>query len=97
MAEATYDFITNAQKVLNQVKTVVVGKNKTLLWVFAAILARGHVLMEDIPGVGKTTMALAFSKTLGLPYQMLCAKELELRHPITGEELVLKSKMDTQI
>jgi MoxR-like ATPase len=66
MAEATYDFITNAQKVLNQVKTVVVGKNKTLLWVFAAIWARGHVLMEDIPGVGKTTMALAFSKTLGL-------------------------------
>ena len=66
MAEYEFDFLANAHKVLNQVKTVVVGKNKTLLWVFAAILAKGHILMEDIPGVGKTTMALAFSKTLGL-------------------------------
>ncbi len=66
MAEYEFDFLSNAHKVLNQVKTVVVGKNKTLLWVFSAILAKGHILMEDIPGVGKTTMALAFSKTLGL-------------------------------
>ncbi len=66
MAEYEFDFLSNAHKVLNQIKTVVVGKNKTLLWVFAAILAKGHILMEDIPGVGKTTMALAFSKTLGL-------------------------------
>ena len=55
-----------AQKIINQVRKAVVGKDKVLLWVLAAILAKGHVLMEDIPGVGKTTMALAFSKTLGL-------------------------------
>ena len=54
-----------AQRVLNQVRQAVVGKDKTLLWVLAAILAKGHILLEDIPGVGKTTMALAFSKTLG--------------------------------
>ena len=58
--------VNNAKTILNQVKTVVVGKNKTLLWVLAAILAKGHILMEDIPGVGKTTMALAFARTLGL-------------------------------
>ena len=55
-----------AQKIIHQVRKAVVGKDKVLLWVLAAILAKGHVLMEDIPGVGKTTMALAFSKTLGL-------------------------------
>ena len=55
-----------AQKIINQVRKAVIGKDKVLLWVLAAILAKGHVLMEDIPGVGKTTMALAFSKTLGL-------------------------------
>ncbi|MBR6826025.1 MAG: MoxR family ATPase [Oscillospiraceae bacterium] len=66
MADYESDFLSNAHKILNQVKTVVVGKNTTLLWVFATILAKGHILMEDIPGVGKTTMALAFSKTLGL-------------------------------
>ena len=60
--------VTSAQEVLRQVRSVVVGKDTALLWVLAAILARGHILLEDIPGVGKTTMALAFSKTLNLNY-----------------------------
>ena len=42
------------------------GKDAVLLWVLAAMLAGGHILLEDIPGVGKTTMALAFSKVMGL-------------------------------
>jgi len=58
--------VSAAQKVISQVRKAVVGKDKVLLWVFAAILAKGHILLEDIPGVGKTTMALAFTKTLGL-------------------------------
>ncbi|MBE6927942.1 MAG: MoxR family ATPase [Ruminococcaceae bacterium] len=60
------NFLTHAQNVLRQVRRVIVGKNNTLTWVFAAMLAKGHILMEDIPGVGKTTMALAFAKSLGL-------------------------------
>ena len=55
-----------AQQILGQVRQVVVGKDLQLTWVLAAILAKGHILLEDIPGVGKTTMALAFSKTLQL-------------------------------
>ena len=55
-----------AQQILAQVRKVVVGKDQVLMWVLAAILSGGHILLEDIPGVGKTTMALAFSKTLGL-------------------------------
>ena len=55
-----------AQQILSRVRTVVVGKDTVLLWVLAAILARGHILLEDIPGVGKTTMALAFSRVLSL-------------------------------
>ena len=57
-----------AQQILNQVRQAVVGKDTVLLWVLAAILAKGHILLEDIPGVGKTTMALAFSKVLDLGY-----------------------------
>ncbi|MGM9578675.1 MAG: AAA family ATPase, partial [Evtepia sp.] len=49
-----------AQQILTQVRKAVVGKDQVLLWVLSAILARGHILLEDIPGVGKTTMALAF-------------------------------------
>ena len=58
--------LNHAQKLIGQVRRVVVGKDSVLLWVLVAILAKGHILLEDIPGVGKTTMALAFSKTLGL-------------------------------
>lgn len=55
-----------AQQILGQVRRAVVGKDAATLWVLAAILARGHILLEDTPGVGKTTMALAFSRTLDL-------------------------------
>ena len=57
-----------AQQILEQVRRVVVGKDTTLLWVLAAILAKGHILLEDIPGVGKTTMALSFARVLDLQY-----------------------------
>lgn len=53
-------------RVLTQVRKAVVGKDGVLARVMLAVLARGHVLLEDIPGVGKTTMALAFSRALGL-------------------------------
>ena len=55
-----------AQQILSQVRKVIVGKDQTLLWVLAAMLSGGHILLEDIPGVGKTTMAVAFSRVLGL-------------------------------
>ena len=57
-----------SQRILAEVRRAVVGKDETLLWVLAAVLARGHILLEDVPGVGKTTMALAFSRSLGLRY-----------------------------
>ena len=56
----------SAQQLINQVRQVGVGKDSVLLWVLAASLAGGHILLEDIPGVGKTTMALAFSKVMSL-------------------------------
>ena len=52
--------------VLAEVRKAVVGKDQVLKKVLIAILAGGHVLMEDMPGVGKTTLATAFSKVLGL-------------------------------
>ena len=49
-----------------EVNKVVLGKEDIVRKVLLAILAQGHVLLEDVPGVGKTTMALAFARTLGL-------------------------------
>ena len=73
-----------AQQILNQVRKAVVGKDSVLLWVLAAILARGHILLEDIPGVGKTTMALAFSKVLDLEYNRVQFTPDVLPSDVTG-------------
>ena len=50
------------QQIMSQVRRVVVGKDNVLLWVLAAILAKGHILLEDVPGVGKTTWPWLFQK-----------------------------------
>ncbi len=55
-----------AEKIQSEIKKVIIGKDDVIKKVLMAILAQGHVLMEDVPGVGKTTMAMAFSKVLGL-------------------------------
>lgn len=52
--------------VIRQVQEAVVGKADIIEQIMMAILAGGHVLVEDIPGTGKTTMALAFSRSMGL-------------------------------
>lgn len=73
-----------ALQILNQVRRVVVGKDDVLLWVMAAILAKGHILLEDVPGVGKTTMALAFSKVLDLEYSRVQFTPDVLPSDVTG-------------
>ena len=73
-----------AQQIMAQVRQVVVGKDATLLWVLAAILARGHILLEDIPGVGKTTMALSFAKVLDLKYSRVQFTPDVLPSDVTG-------------
>lgn len=53
-----------AYKVMNEVCKVVIGKNRVIKQIMASIIAGGHVLLEDMPGVGKTTMAMAFSRAM---------------------------------
>lgn len=55
-----------AVQIQNEIKKVIIGKDDVIEKVLMAILAQGHILMEDVPGVGKTTMAMTFSKVLGL-------------------------------
>ena len=52
--------------IMAEITKAVIGKNDIVEKILMAVLAGGHVLMEDIPGVGKTTMALAFSRVLSL-------------------------------
>lgn len=53
-------------EILQEIEKVIVGKNEIVEKVLMAVLAGGHVLMEDVPGVGKTTTAMTFAKVLGL-------------------------------
>ena len=76
--------LSQAQRIISQVRRVVVGKDQVLLWVLATVLAKGHILLEDIPGVGKTTMALSFSKTLGLSHNRVQFTPDVLPSDITG-------------
>ena len=76
--------IHRAQQILDQVRKAVVGKDDVLLWALAAILAGGHILMEDIPGVGKTTMALAFSKAMSLQQNRVQFNPDVLPSDVTG-------------
>lgn len=55
-----------AGKVIEEVKKAVTGKDDCVMKAFAAILAGGHILIEDVPGVGKTTLATAFSRAMAL-------------------------------
>lgn len=61
--------LETVQKVLNQVNRVILGKEEEIREVMLAFLAKGHVILEDIPGVGKTTLAVAFSRTMLLDYK----------------------------
>ncbi len=56
----------NAENILREVKKAVIGKDKVMAKVLCTMLAQGHVLLEDIPGVGKTTMANAFAGAMSL-------------------------------
>lgn len=76
--------MNRAGQVIAEVKKAVVGKDRVLIWVMTVILARGHILLEDIPGVGKTTMALAFSRALGLDYGRVQFTPDVLPSDITG-------------
>jgi MoxR-like ATPase len=77
----------DCRAVLDAVGTVVVGRERTMRLAMAAILAGGHVLLEDVPGLGKTLMARSLAQALGLDFRRLqCTPDL-LPADVTGSYL----------
>lgn len=60
-----------ANAIVNEVKKAIVGKDSIVKKILMVILAKGHILLEDIPGVGKTTLALAYAKAMHLQTKRL--------------------------
>jgi MoxR-like ATPase len=63
--------IEQSKHIINEIKKVIIGKDDVIEKILMTIYAGGHVLLEDCPGVGKTTLALAFSKVLGLEWKRI--------------------------
>jgi MoxR-like ATPase len=67
-----------ASAVLSALGTVIVGRQRTIRLTLAAVLAGGHVLLEDVPGLGKTLMARSLAQALGLDFRRLqCTPDLQ--------------------
>lgn len=62
---------TRIREITAEIGKVIIGKDEVVEKVLTAILAGGHILLEDMPGVGKTTLALAFSKVMGMSFRRL--------------------------
>jgi len=73
-----------ADRVLHNVNQVIVGKKETIQLVFIALLCEGHVLIEDVPGVGKTLLAKAMARSAGCRFKRIqCTPDL-LPSDVTG-------------
>ena len=79
-----------AIQIMNEVNNVVIGKRVIIGKVLTAILAKGHILLEDYPGVGKTTLALAFSKAMALKHNRLQFTPDVLPTDVVGFNLLSK-------
>jgi MoxR-like ATPase len=81
-------------QVLSAVHAAVVGREEALTQIMTGLLADGHLLIEDLPGLGKTLMAKSFAKALGLTFNRIQFTADLLPHDITGGELYDASKQN---
>lgn len=80
----TADMQKAIQAVINELKKVIVGKDDIIKKVLMVVLAGGHILLEDVPGVGKTTLALGVSKVMNLDYKRMQFTPDSMASDITG-------------
>jgi MoxR-like ATPase len=81
-----------AGKVIDNVETVIIGKRDSLELLMVALLCEGHVLLEDVPGVGKTMLARALAASLGIDFKRLqCTPDL-LPNDVTGVSIFDQAK-----
>ena len=90
LTEGQRAVLAMSQNVIGEVKKVIIGKDEIIIKVLLSILAGGHILIEDIPGVGKTTLAVALSKALSLDYKRLQFTPDVLPTDVTGFNILNK-------
>ncbi len=85
-------YTSQINNIISEVKKAVIGKDAVVIKVLLAVICKGHILIEDIPGVGKTTLALAFSKALSLEHNRMQFTPDVLPSDVTGFSIYNKNK-----
>ena len=86
--------IEQSEQILREVGKVLMGKQEVIEKVLMAIYAGGHILLEDTPGVGKTTLALGFSRALGMDYKRIQFTPDTMPSDIVGYTVLVQSKVE---
>jgi len=89
------EYINKANEIISEVKKIVIGKDDIIKKVLTTILAKGNILIEDIPGVGKTTLALSFSKAMSLDCKRLQFTPDVLPSDVLGFSIYNKEAFDS--
>ncbi|WP_167959305.1 AAA family ATPase [Anaerosporobacter faecicola] len=74
----------NVEKIITNMEQVIVGKREKIEMILVALMARGHILLEDVPGVGKTTMANALAKSISCGFSRITFTPDTLPSDVTG-------------
>lgn len=85
-------YVEQVNSVRDEVKKVIFGKDEVIRKVLMAIIGSGHILIDDIPGVGKTTMANAFARAMGLEHKRVQFTPDVMPSDITGFSMYNKEK-----
>ena len=80
--------------IMSEINKVIIGKPETVKLLILALISGGHVLIEDVPGVGKTTIAAALSKAIGLEYKRVQLTPDVMASDISGFSVFDKEKSE---
>src|ERR687884_2339389 len=82
--QSVQDLATAVQRVIANVEKVIVGKGETVAFSLIAVICRGHILIEDVPGVGKTVLTKSIARSIGCTFKRIQFTPDLLPSDITG-------------